>query len=80
MKGVIQGSGPANNDVVNHDPSSPADGESLTTMVNELQSLLKQRKDALESIENEKDLLEKEKILKETEIKVKKLNVEHLNI
>ena len=44
-------------------------------MVNELQSLLKQRKDTLESLENEKDLLEKEKILKDTEIKVKNLHI-----
>ena len=44
-------------------------------MVNELQSLLKQRKDTLESLENEKDLLEKEKILKDTEIKVRNLHV-----
>jgi hypothetical protein len=49
-------------------------------MVDELQSLLKQREDVLE---NEKDLLEKEKILKETEIKVgfvKKFNVEPFTI
>ena len=44
-------------------------------MVNELQSLLKQRKDTLESLESEKDLLEKEKILKDTEIKVRNLHV-----
>ena len=47
--------------------------------MDELQSLLKQREDALEILENEKDLLEKEKILKETEIKVgfvKKFNCE----
>ena len=62
---------------MNYVPSSPADGESLAAMVSELQSLLKQRKDALENLEHEKDLLEKEKILKETEIKVRRFNKCH---
>ena len=66
-------------DVDSHEVSSSEDRESSEKMVDELQSLLKQRKDALEILENEKYLLEKEKILKETEIKVgfvKKFNCE----
>ena len=42
----------------------------LKKMVDELQESLKKRKDAIDCLENEKDLLEKEKLLKETEIKV----------
>ncbi|XP_028400493.1 citron Rho-interacting kinase-like isoform X3 [Dendronephthya gigantea] len=45
------------------------DKDGLMKMVKELQTLLKQRKDALENVENEKDLLQKEKLLKETEVK-----------
>ncbi|CAB4000998.1 citron Rho-interacting kinase isoform X1 [Paramuricea clavata] len=66
MKSATLGSSPVENDINTHDVSSSEDRESSEKMVDELQSLLKQREDVLE---NEKDLLEKEKILKETEIK-----------
>jgi hypothetical protein len=94
MKSVTPGSNPVeidvnshgvssddvnSHDVDSHDVSSSEDRESSEKMVDELQSLLKQREDALEILENEKDLLVKEKILEETEIKVgfvKKFNCE----
>ena len=70
-KSEIPGSSHAQNGVVENNISgSSQDSERLSKMVNELQSLLKQRKDALDKVENEKDLLEKENVLKDTEIKV----------
>lgn len=50
----------------------------LKKMVDELQKLLDTRKGTIESLENEKDLLEKERMLKEIEIKdlKKRLDIE----
>lgn len=74
---MSNGSSPVKNSVdVEGDENSSERKESLGKRLSEVQSLLKQKKDVVDKLENDKDLLEKENILKETEIKVRFVVIE----